>query len=75
MRSLASITFRRGRQEFIGPAKANPRFKFSEADLTNPEALNGILTAGIDRVFHLPRAPMNAMASGTRNKILNRIRS
>lgn len=45
--------FSTGRQEFIGPAKANPRFTFREADLMNPEAFNGILTAGIDRVYHL----------------------
>jgi UDP-glucose 4-epimerase len=50
---LGVDNFSTGRREFIAPAQANPRFKFFEADLFNPDALAGILIAGIDRVFHL----------------------
>jgi len=42
-----------GRSEFMAPAKTSPRFRFFEIDLLNADALEGILSAGVDRVFHL----------------------
>jgi UDP-glucose 4-epimerase len=50
---LGVDNFSTGRAEFIAPAKVNPRFKFFEVDLLNPDVIEGILSAGIDRVFHL----------------------
>jgi len=50
---LGIDNFSTGREEFIAPAKTNPRFKLFNVDLANPDTLQGILISGIDRVFHL----------------------
>lgn len=45
--------FSTGRREFMEFAAAHPRFRLFEMDMTHPEGLEGVLSAGIDRVFHL----------------------
>src|SRR5882672_3121562 len=42
-----------GRSQFLEGARANPRFRFSQKDLTDPKALDDLLQGNIDWVIHL----------------------